>query len=163
LTNTPSGSPNGGGGDARPNGQYAPGDLRQIRNTANQLATDVQQLSQQMRQGGADSGSLKSVDEVVKGLRDIGNDKSNADPRGLNTLMTQALGKMQSVEYELRKKADTENQQLLLSGNEEVPSQFRDSVAHYFTALSKKTGQPAPAAAPAATPAKAPIKKGGGK
>ena len=162
MTNNPASSAMTSGGDARPNGTYAPGDLRQIRNTANQLATDVQQLRQQMQQGGADSQSLRSVDEVVKGLRDMGNEKSNPDPRALGSLMSQSLGTMQKLEYELRKKADTANQQLLLSGTEEVPAQFQKSVNDYFKALSKRTGQPAPATAPAAAPGKAPVKKSGG-
>ena len=101
-----------------------------------------------MQQGGADAQSLRSVDDVVKGLRDVGNEKSSADPRAVGALMTQALGKMQNLEYDLRKKADTENQQLLQTGTEEVPSQFRQSVNDYFRALSKKTGAPAPATAP---------------
>jgi len=154
------GSPTSSSGDARPSGPFNPNDLRQIRNQANQLAGDVQQLRQQMQQAGADGQSLRSVDDVVKGLRDVGNEKSNADPRGLNSLMTQALDKMQKVDFELRKKADSANQ-VLLSGTEEVPSQFRQSVDGYFRALSKKPGQPAPATAPATTPAKQPVKKGG--
>ena len=157
LTNNPSQQPGNSGGDARPglNG----GDLRQIRNQANQLAGDVQQLRQQMQTGGADAGSLRSVDEVVRGLRDIGSDRGSANPQSLDALMSQALDRMQKVEYDLRKRIDTENQQLFLSGSDEVPTQFRKSVEDYYKALSNRKNGTQPAAAPTA-PAKG---KGRGK
>ena len=129
MTNASASSPSSDGGDARPNGQFNPSDLRQIRNTANQLAGDVQQLRQQLQQGGADAPSLRSVDDVVKGLRDVGNEKSNADPRGLDVLMTQTLDKMKGLEFELRKKADTENQQLLLSGTGKMAAELKHRLA----------------------------------
>ena len=57
----------GSGGDARP--VLGNGDMRQIRNSANQIADDVQELRRQLQPGGADPADLRSVDDVVKGLR----------------------------------------------------------------------------------------------
>jgi hypothetical protein len=113
------------------------GDLRQIRNQANQLASDVQDLRRQMQgAGGGEPNDLRSLDDVLNGLRALG---ATADPRSLEQLSAQALEKLQRVEYDLRKKVDTANQQLFVQGSDEVAPQFRKPVDDYFRELSKKT------------------------
>jgi len=136
--NQPGGSPTQPGGynsDARP--VMGNGDLRQIRNQANQLANDVQELRRQMQGGGGEPDDLRSLDEVLNGLRSLG---STADSQSLEQLSAQALEKLQRVEYDLRKKVDSANQQLFVQGSDEVAPQFRKPVDDYFRELSKRTG-----------------------
>jgi hypothetical protein len=75
----------------------------------------------------------------------------------MQQLLATSLEKMQQVDVDLRKKIDTSNQQLFLSGSSEVPTQFRQSVEDYWRALaaSKK--------APTTSPAKNNSGKGGGQ
>jgi outer membrane protein OmpA-like peptidoglycan-associated protein len=132
------GNPNGSGGDARPNGMTSQ-DVRQFRNQASQMANDLQNLRRQLQGAGADPKNLQSIDEVVKGLRTLDNDRAYADTKGLQT-EAQALDTLKKVEYDMRRKLDTSNQQLFLSGSDEVPPKYKDLVDQYYRALSKKAG-----------------------
>jgi hypothetical protein len=127
------------GGDARPNTNMSGQDIRQFRNQASQMATDLQNLRRQLQGAGANAKDLQSIDEVVKGLKTLDNDKAYSDLRSLQT-EAQALDTLKKVEYDMRKRMDTSNQQLFLSGSDEVPAQFRDLVQQYYRALSKKGG-----------------------
>ena len=132
------GNPNGSGGDARPNGMTGQ-DIRQFRNQASQMANDLQNLRRQLQGAGVDPKNLQSIDEVVKGLRSLDNDRAYADTKGLQT-EAQALDTLKKVEYDMRRKLDTSNQQLFLSGSDEVPAKYKDLVDQYYRALSKKAG-----------------------
>jgi hypothetical protein len=127
--------PGGFNGDARP--VLGNGDLRQLRNQANQIAGDVQELRRQMQSAGSEANDLRSLDEVLNGLRALG---ATADPQSLEQLSAQALEKLQRVEYDLRKKVDTANQELFVQGSDEIAPQFRTPVNNYFRELSRKTG-----------------------
>ena len=128
------------------------GDVRQMRNQANQISNDIQDLRRQMQSAGADQQDLRALEDVLNGLRALG---STADPKSIEGLTARALEKMQTVEYDLRKKVDQTNQQLYIAGSQEVAPQFKKPVQDYFRELSKRTGsaQPAPQTAPA-TPTK---------
>jgi outer membrane protein OmpA-like peptidoglycan-associated protein len=129
-------SPQSGGsnGDARP--VLGNGDMRQIRNSAGQIANDVQELRRQLQGGAMDPADLRSVDDVVNGLRSLAALGSSADPHSIEQLTAQALEKMQKVEYDIRKKVDQSNQQLFLAGSDEIAPQFKKPVDDYFHALS---------------------------
>jgi hypothetical protein len=130
------------------------GDMRQIRNSASQIANDVQELRRQLQTGGLDPADLRSVDDVVNGLRSLAAAGSNADARSIEQLTAQALDKMQKVEYDIRKKVDQSNQELYVPGSDEIAPQFKKPVEDYFHALSNsKTGGVRPSVAPKA-PAK---------
>jgi hypothetical protein len=132
------GNPNGSGGDARPNGMTGQ-DIRQFRNQASQMANDLQNLRRQLQGAGVDPKNLQSIDDVVKGLRSLDSDRAYADTKGLQT-EAQALDTLKKVEYDMRRKLDTSNQQLFLSGSDEVPAKYKDLVDQYYRALSKKAG-----------------------
>ena len=114
-------------------------DIRQFRNQASQMANDLQNLRRQLQGAGVDPKNLQSIDEVVKGLRSLDNDRAYADTKGLQT-EAQALDTLKKVEYDMRRKLDTSNQQLFLSGSDEVPAKYKDLVDQYYRALSKKAG-----------------------
>ncbi len=145
----------GSGGDARP--VLGNGEMRQIRNSAGQIANDVQELRRQLQNGGIDPTDLRSVDDVVNGLRSLAAAGSNADPHSIEQLTAQALEKMQKVEYDIRKKVDQSNQQLFLAGSDDIAPQFQKPVQDYFRELGKKTGsgvQPSVAPSTSRPPAK---------
>ena len=57
--------------------------------------------------------------------------------RGAGALQTQVTDSMKRFEYDLRRKVDGTDAQLLLSGSDEVPEKFRKSVEQYYRSLSK--------------------------
>ena len=65
------------GGDARPTG-----DTQQLANQAKQLANDAQAIKGQLQQGGVQAKDLKPVDDVIKALRDMTNEKNLQNPEG---------------------------------------------------------------------------------
>jgi hypothetical protein len=107
-----------------------------------------------MQQAGMAGRDLASVDEVIKTLRELEGERPYRDPNGLQALQGQVLDKMQKIEFDLRKRVDTTNDQLYLSGSEDVPPTFRSQVEEYSRRLSKKPAgggtqpQPPPPAKP---------------
>jgi hypothetical protein len=149
-------------GDARPNGQMSAGASRQFRNTAQQLSQDAQDLRKSLQQAGANQKDLQSVDDIAKSLKAMDNDKAVADPRQLQELSAAALDKLSKLELDLRKRVDTSNDDLTLSGSEEMPTGFKDLVQEYYRTLSKKAGSGGTTPAPQQAPV-APKKGGGGR
>ena len=126
------------GGDARA-GSFR-GDPRQMANQANNLANDTQNVRRQLQQAGVNARDLQPIDDVLKALRALGDEKVYGDPAGLKDLYATALDRFKKLEYDLRKRTDTSNQQLFLSGSEDVPSNFKALIEEYSRRLSKKPG-----------------------
>ncbi len=131
----PQGSRNASG-DARP--ELSQGQVRQWTNQANQLANDAQDVKKQLQQAGVNPRDLTPVDDVIKALRALGDAKSYNDPSKLQDLYSSAVEKFKALEYEVRKKVDTTNEALFLSGSDEVPPKYKDLIQEYYRALSKK-------------------------
>jgi hypothetical protein len=112
-----------------------------MANQANNLADDAQRVRRQLQQAGVNARDLVPVDEVVKALRALGDEKAYNNPTGLQDLYATALDKFKKLEYDLRKRTDTSNQQLYLSGSEDVPPNFKALIDEYYRALSKKGGK----------------------
>jgi hypothetical protein len=140
LTGTPApqGSRNASG-DARP--ELSQGQIRQWTNQATQLANEAADVKKQLQQAGIPPKDLTPVDEVVKALRALGDAKAYADPTRLQDLYSTAVEKFKALEYEVRKKVDTTNEALFLSGSDEVPPKYKDLIQEYYRALSKKGGK----------------------
>ena len=122
-------------------GDSRPGDARQIANQARQLANDAAAVGQQLRQAGVNQKDLTPVDDVVKALRAMSDEKNLKNPAGLQELYQTAVQKFKALEFEIRKRVDTSNEQLFLSGSEEVPASFRTLIEEYYRTLSKKGGK----------------------
>jgi hypothetical protein len=90
-----------------------------------------------MQSAGLTGKDLTSVDEVVKALRALDTDKVTNDPLGMQQLMATALDKMKKLEYDLRKRADTANEQLYISGSEDVPKAWEAIIQDYYRQLGK--------------------------
>ena len=121
------------GGDARPTG-----DPRQIANQAKQLSNDVQAIRGDLQRAGVQAKDLKPVDDVLKALRDMTNEKNLQNPKGLQDLYSTAVDKFKMLEFEMRKRIDTTNEQLFLSGSDDVPASFRSLIEQYYRSLNKK-------------------------
>ena len=65
-------------------------------------------------------------------------DKAATDPQSLQQLSAAALEKLTKFEWDLRKRVDTSNNALYLSGSDEVPANYKDLIEQYYRALSKK-------------------------
>ena len=71
-------------------------------------------------------------------MQRLDNDRIYADPRGLEQLQAAALDKLKKFEFGLRRKADTGNESLSLSGSDQVPDGFRQAIEEYYRSLAKK-------------------------
>jgi hypothetical protein len=141
------GAPNGGayGGDARNWGGYGggwwygyrwnPDDIRQYRNQWREWANDAEALRRQLQQAGM---SPRDLDEILRDLRQFENDRLYADPQGLEKLQAAAIEKLKKFEFALRRKSDTGDESLSLSGSDQVPEGFRQAIEEYYRSLAKK-------------------------
>ena len=102
--------------------------MRQLANQARQLANDAQDVRRQLQQSGIAPKELTPVDDVVKALRELGNEKNLQNPQGLQDLYATAVQKFKALEFEIRKRVDTGNEQLYLSGSEDVPASFKSLI-----------------------------------
>ena len=134
-----SGSPMfGSAGDARR--RMNDGEARQVRNQAGELANDAQDLRRQLQAGGGTQTDLRAIDDVLKALRSLESSKNIGDPVEMQQLTGVALDKLKKLEFDLRKRVDTTNNELFLSGSEEVPAKSKDQIFEYFRQLAKRAG-----------------------
>jgi hypothetical protein len=134
------------------------GNVRQWRDQARSLTNDAQDLRRQLQASGVAARDLVPVDDAIRALREADSNKMATDPRSVQALTAAALEKIKKFDLDLRKRLDTSNSQLFLSGAEDAPKAYQPLVNDYFRALSngKKPAAPAPATPPASN-------KGGGK
>ena len=134
----------GASGDSRWNnrqfGQPQQQDLRQLANQAKQLASDANDVRRQLQQAGVNQKDLAPVDEVVKALTALGNENNLKNPGQLQDLYATAVQKFKALEFEIRKRVDTSNDQMFLSGSEDVPPAFKSLIEQYYRTIGKKTG-----------------------
>lgn len=98
-----------------------------------------------LQQNGAPQTDVKTMDDVSQALRQAGKASSAQE---LEKLTSQALEKLKPFEFDLRKRIDSNSEQLYLSGSEEVPPAFRQAIQDYSKALSKQGGTTTPPPAP---------------
>jgi hypothetical protein len=124
-------------GDAR--GGVNPQDARNMRNQAGEFVRDAQALRNLMGQAGL-TEDVQAVDDLIRSLRQLEGSQAYENLTDLQQLQSAALTKAQQLELNLRKRLDTTNDQLFLSGSEDVPPQFKSLIEEYYRRLSKKTG-----------------------
>ncbi|MEN3339462.1 MAG: hypothetical protein V7647_3138, partial [Acidobacteriota bacterium] len=132
---------NYGGGTGRPGNlgaQFDPGDIRQFRGDARQFATDAAQLRRMVQGQGVDP---KLLDEVLRNLKALDDDRVYQDAATLERLQSQVADGMKRFEFSLRRQAEQKGSEVFLSGADDVPEQYRKLVDEYYKSLSK--GSPA--------------------
>ena len=70
------------------------------------------------------------------------NDRVYADAKGLEQLQAAAIDKLKKFEFTLRRKAESGNDSLSLSGSDQVPDGFRQAIEEYYRSLARKQAQP---------------------
>jgi hypothetical protein len=136
------GSPDGpyGGGDARNwgggyYGGWHPDDIRQWRREYREWVQDAEGLRRQLQAAGVNP---RELDEIIRDLQKFDNERMYVDPRGLEQLQAAALDKLKKFEFGLRRKADSNNESLSLSGSDQVPEGFRQAIEEYYRSLARK-------------------------
>ena len=127
-----------GGGDRRP-GNFNPEDARQFRGEVRQWVADAEQLRRLVQGQKLDA---RQLDEVLRGLRALQDDRVYQNVEELQRLQSQVTENMKRFEFGLRRRAEGANAQPVLSGADEVPEQFRKMVEQYYKSLSKGPEQP---------------------
>jgi hypothetical protein len=94
----------------------------------------------------------KEIDAMLRNLRQLADTQAYKDVDEIARLQSQVTDSAKRVEYDLRRKLEAREGQVLLSGSDEVPEQFRKVVEQYYRSLSKGPEG-------AKTPDKAPDKK----
>ena len=123
------------GGDARPNGRaYSADEIRQYRREYQERVRQAEDLRRVLADAGA---STRDLNDVINQLRGFDSDKLYNDPRALQELQAAALDRLKKFEFDLRKKIGSDNNQLGLSGSDEVPAAQRQNVEEYFRKLSQ--------------------------
>jgi cytochrome c556 len=117
-----------------------PEDARQFRAEVRQMANAAEQLR---RTVGKDDQA--AVADLLKKLRALDSDKVFSDPAQFERLQTQAADAVKRFEFNLRRKTELKGNEVLLSGDGDVPEEFRKLVGEYYKSLSKgQTPPPGP-------------------
>ena len=125
----------GGSGDRRPGAGgrgLTPEDARQFRAEVRQMTASAEQLR---RTVGKDDQA--AVADLLKKLRELDSDKVFSDPAQFERLQTQAADAVKRFEFNLRRKTELKGNEVLLSGDGDVPEEFRKLVEQYYKSLSK--------------------------
>ncbi len=123
----------GGWGDRRA-GRFNPEEVRQFRGEIRQWINDAEQLRRMVQGQKLDS---RQLEEVLRGLRALQDDRVYQDVEELQRLQGAVAENMKRFEFGLRRRAEGGNAQPVLSGSDEVPEQFRKQVEEYYKSLSK--------------------------
>lgn len=122
-----------GWGDARP-GNLTPDDVRQFRGEARRYAQDLDGLRRSLRADGVDP---KQLDEILKRLRSLDDDRVYKDVEELARLQSQVSEGLRRFEFDLRRKVEGEAGDVRLTGGDEVPAEFKALVEEYYRSLAK--------------------------
>jgi hypothetical protein len=125
----------GGYGDRRPDGGwFSADDIRQFRGEARRWTQEGQALRNLMREQNLDP---RELDEIMRRLRELDSERVYQDVEELARLQTFVAEGLKRFEYALRRKVGEEADRALVSGNEEVPAEFKALVEEYYRSLSK--------------------------
>ena len=113
-------------------------DARQTQRTAQEIDRDAQALRGQLQAQGINPADLEGA---LSDLRGLENQAAYNDPKALEKLRLAALDKLQKLDFALRRKLESGNDSLALSGSDEVPAGFRQKIEEYYRALAKKQAQ----------------------
>ena len=116
-------------------GVWNPDDIRQWRREYREWANDAEALRRQLQATGVNQ---RELDDIIRDLQKFDNERMYVDPRGLEQLQAAAMDKLKKFEFALRRKAESGNDSLSLSGSDQVPDGFRQAIEEYYRSLAKK-------------------------
>jgi hypothetical protein len=104
--------------------------------SARQTEASLQQLQQQLKD---DPNTARDIQGLIRDLRQFDPTVYASDPLLLLQRIQAAMGSVEQVEIELRRKLDQSGGGAVRSpGSEPVPQGYSDAVADYFRKLSKQ-------------------------
>ena len=112
--------------------------MRQFRGEARQFVNDAQQLRRMVQGQGVDA---KALDEVLRNLRALDDDRVYQDAATLERLQSAVAEGMKRFEFNLRRQAEVKGTEVFLSGSDDVPEEYRKLVEQYYKSLSKGPGK----------------------
>ncbi len=112
--------------------------MRQFRGEARQFVNDAQQLRRMIQGQGVDA---KALDEVLRNLRALDDDRVYQDAATLERLQSAVSEGMKRFEFNLRRQAEVKGTEVFLSGSDDVPEEYRKLVEQYYKSLSKGPGK----------------------
>ncbi|MBI2834971.1 MAG: hypothetical protein HYX76_11160 [Acidobacteria bacterium] len=124
-----------GFGDRRP-GRLSHDDIRQFRGEVRQWSHEAQELRRLLREQDIDP---KELDAILRALRTLEDERVYQDVAELERLQTFVTEGLKRFEYGLRRRAEARGTEIVLSGTDEVPEQFRKLVEEYYRSLSKSS------------------------
>jgi hypothetical protein len=113
---------------------FNPNDRRQFAREFREWQGDAAQLRRELSAAGVNP---KDLDDVIRDLKQFGDERGYEDLKGLEKLQAAALERLQQFEFNLRKKAEPNQESLALSGSDEVPAGFRTAIEEYYRQLAK--------------------------
>jgi hypothetical protein len=115
---------------------FAPGDVRQFRSEFREQRGEANQLRQELEREGIDASEL---DSIMDRLRRLEGEGAYSDPRALAELQAAIIRDLKEFEYLLRRDlVGGDARDLLLSGSDEVPPEYRELVEQYYRALAEE-------------------------
>jgi hypothetical protein len=121
------------GGDARPR-SLNPDDVRQFQREARERQGEAQALRRDLQALGVE---VKDLDDLIRRLRDLDNARAYSDPAGIQQLQSQLAEGFRRFEFDLRRKLDQAGSQLLLSGPDQAPAEYRKAIEEYYRSLAR--------------------------
>jgi hypothetical protein len=124
------GAPAGGFGDARPQ------DPRQLQREVQERRAEAQALRRELQAMGLD---VSNLDALIQGLRAFDNTRAYGNLEEIARLQAQLVNGFRRFEFDLRRAlGDSRADQLLLSGSDEVPAEYRKQIEEYYRALARE-------------------------
>ena len=123
----------GGWGNGRP-GNFNADDVRQFRGEARRYAQDLESLRRALRADGVDT---RDLDDILKRLKALDDDRVYKDVQELARLQGAVSDGLRRFEFGLRRAAEGDAKDVLLSGSDEVPAEFKSLVEEYYRSLAR--------------------------
>ncbi len=112
-------------------------EVRDFRDQARYWTGEAQRLRDQLR---GDGTNVTDLDDVLRQMRQLDDDRVYKDPRELERLQTQVAEGLKRFEFGLRRKVeDATSDQPALMATDDVPRGFRELVDEYYRSLSRST------------------------
>jgi hypothetical protein len=112
--------------------------VRQFRGEIRQRTQDAEQLKRLLKDQKIDA---KDLDDILRGLRQLDEAGVYQNPEALARLESSVTDNIKRFEYTLRRRLDSNANQVFLSGTDDVPEQYRKLVEQYYRSLSKGAGK----------------------
>jgi hypothetical protein len=81
--------------------------------------------------------SVKDLDDLIRRLRDLDSARVYNDLAGLTQLQAQLAEGFRRFEFDLRRKLDQSGSQLLLTGPDQAPAEYRKAIEEYYRLLAR--------------------------